>query len=52
MDDTTWYMIGLFVGVGLIFITDFKTRRDHLIKALGVVMVMRSTYCLTGLLWL
>ena len=44
------YLMGLVVGTGLIFITDFNTLRDNLLKALGCVMVMASTYSLGGLL--
>lgn len=44
----SWDWIGLIVGIGLIFTTDFETWKDHLWKAAGVIMVMVSTYRLVG----
>ncbi len=43
-------LIGLLVGIGLIFSTGFDKLRDHFWKAVGVLLVMVSTYQLTEML--
>lgn len=45
-----WNVAGLVVGTGLIFVTDFKTRSDHVVKTMGVLMVVLATYRLSSLI--
>ena len=43
-----WDLMGLLVGVGLIFTSDYRTWTGRAFKVLGVVMIIVSTTRLIG----